>query len=96
MPHDPTDTPRRRPWADRLRHTLPLLAVILLAALATSAMWTQRRSAVVPVELASAPAEPAGRPDSSLPRSIDHSVAEQRSLPDEPDMTGASIGAYGH
>ncbi len=94
MSHDPTDHPPRRRWADRLRHSLPLLAVILLAALATSLLWTQRRPATMAVELASAPAEPAGRADGRLAGPIDHSVVEQRGLLDEPEMTGASIGAY--
>lgn len=97
MRHDPIDHPLRRSWADRLRYTLPLLAVILLAALATALMWTQQRSTGAAVEVASTAAEvarappgPAGR----LPGPIDHSVVEQHSLPDEPEMTGASIGAY--
>lgn len=82
--------------------------LIPLAVLATlTAAWLMQPPRGTPVAMLVAPAGADAATDfsalaptragvvPSAAHALDHSVVESKQLADEPDMTGASIGAYG-
>jgi len=80
---------------DRLPWLLALVAVAAIAA-ASALVTVPARMASDPPSKADGDEAPDVAPERSTERAllIDHSVVESKSLLDEPDMTGASIGTY--
>jgi hypothetical protein len=80
-----------------LRRTLPVVALIALALAAAGTLLTQQRPAAhaLAQDAASPPPASAGRAGAPAEPLLDHSVVERLERIDEPDMTGASIGAFG-
>jgi hypothetical protein len=95
----------RRRSHGRARAHWWLIPLAVLACLTIA--WLVQPSREAPVALLAAPASadsatdysalaPTGAgPRAAAAPAIDHSVVESKQLADEPDMTGASIGAYG-
>lgn len=74
----PSDHPLHRRWIGQLRRALPLLAVILLAAVAAPLTWTERRT------------DDAGRETAC--KAI-RAGTLARSVPAQPDAPSARAGA---
>lgn len=79
-----------------LRRALPTLALVALALTAAGTLLTGQQPAArdTALDVASLPPTSAGRAGAAAEPLLDHSVVERLDLLDEPDMTGASIGAY--
>lgn len=93
MAHD--DAPKSLVFPTGSRHPRILLALAVAALVAIAAAILLAKSVLSSADASSLlPSDAIGAVG---PLSIiDHSVVETKVLVDEPDMTGASIGAYRH
>lgn len=95
----------RRHSHGRARVRWVLIPLAVLAGLTATWLMQPLRSAPVALLVAPASADTAtdfsalsptrAGVEPSAAQALDHSVVESKQLADEPDMTGASIGAYG-
>jgi hypothetical protein len=89
----PSTKPSRRNAGYRHKAWALVLAAAWIAVAATVGFSARPRKPVDPVETTAA-AVAAAVAGAGHTAPIDHSVVQSQALPDEPELAGASIGAY--
>lgn len=91
--HDSSRTATRRDASSRHTVGLLILAAVSIAAAVTVGLSARSQKPVDRADGEQA-AVAAVVTDAGPDATIDHSVVQRQALPDEPELAGASIGAY--